>query len=106
MPREPHTSLAETPGLLDDLERVRPGVALRLRLEPDGHVAALQMLPPPERAPQSDRLPRGRDPDPGAYCRQGEPDGDRIERPRAESPGDEIDAAGQRQDEPSALGQH
>ncbi len=35
VPREPHTSLAETPGVLDDLERVRARVALRLRLEPD-----------------------------------------------------------------------
>ena len=45
LPREPNTSLAEPPGMLDDLERVRAGVALRLRLEPDGHVVALQRAP-------------------------------------------------------------
>ena len=105
MPGKPCPPVSEAACPLDDLERARARVAERLRLEPHLDVAALEMLGCPERALQEDRLSRGRHPEAGPDRGKGQPRRDRVERARAEAPGDDVDAQRKSEDEPTAIGQ-
>ncbi len=98
--------LAEPRDRLARDERKRRDPALDVQLEPDVHVVAGEVLPAPERAAQPHRPAEHPHPERRGHDGEDEPDRERVERARAERPGEDVDDPSEEEQRPSAVGQH
>jgi hypothetical protein len=103
---ERRLALAQPGDALAQDERARRDDALLVELDRDGDVVAREPLPLAELAPKLHRPAEVAHPEGRRRDGEHEPEGDRVERLRAEGPRGEVDPASEGEDPAAAVGQH